>query len=193
MAKWDCGASHRHIAPRVPGSSGTSGDLQRDATCGEFFPLMRRITIKRARTWHYRKMRRCIEQSKALAPSLPFQSWLDYTTNTSGYSFRKGQVLQSLHKLQRHPPSNIMVADENGDLLFESKGARRNCQGERLTDASHPFYHEPRAMQYLRAVSLTGLVLILLMPAMAAEKNVRICPTSRLSRQRLFENRPFLF
>ena len=30
-------------------------------------------------------------QSNALAPSLPFQSWLDCTTNTSGYSFRKGQ------------------------------------------------------------------------------------------------------
>jgi len=26
-------------------------------TCGEFFPLMRRITIERARTWHYRKLR----------------------------------------------------------------------------------------------------------------------------------------
>ena len=54
---------------------------------------MRRITIKRARTWHYRKMRPGIEQSNALAPSSPFPSWLDCTTNTSGYDFRKGQLL----------------------------------------------------------------------------------------------------
>ena len=27
-----------------------------------------RITIKRERTWHYRKTRRCIEQSNGLAP-----------------------------------------------------------------------------------------------------------------------------
>jgi hypothetical protein len=36
--------------------------------------------------------RPCIEQSNALAPSSPFRSWLDCTTNTSGYDFRKGQV-----------------------------------------------------------------------------------------------------
>src|SRR5680860_1332415 len=50
---------------------------------------MRRITIKHARTWHYGKMRPCIEQSNALAPLSPFRSWLDCTTNTSGYDFRK--------------------------------------------------------------------------------------------------------
>ena len=38
-----------------------------------------------------RKMRPCIEQSNALAPSSPFRSWLDCTTSTSGYDFRKGQ------------------------------------------------------------------------------------------------------
>jgi hypothetical protein len=32
-------------------------------TCGAFFPPMRRITIKRARTWHYKKTRPCIELS----------------------------------------------------------------------------------------------------------------------------------
>jgi hypothetical protein len=52
---------------------------------------MQRITIKRVRTWHYRKMRRYIDPSNTLAPSSPFPSWLDYTTNTSGYDFRKGQ------------------------------------------------------------------------------------------------------
>jgi Integrase core domain len=48
-------------------------------------------TIKRARTWHYRKMHPCIEQSKGLASLSPFQSWPDCITNTSGYDFRKGQ------------------------------------------------------------------------------------------------------
>jgi len=52
---------------------------------------VRRITIKRARTWHYRKMRPCIEPSNVLAPLSPFRSWLDCTTNTSGCDFRKGQ------------------------------------------------------------------------------------------------------
>jgi len=31
-----------------------------------FLLRMRRITIKRARTWHYRKMRTCIEQSNVI-------------------------------------------------------------------------------------------------------------------------------
>src|SRR5262249_4804412 len=53
---------------------------------------MQHITIKRARTWHYRKMRPCIEQSNDLAPLSPFPSWLDCITNTSGYDFRKGQA-----------------------------------------------------------------------------------------------------
>jgi hypothetical protein len=37
------------------------------------------------------KMRPCIEPSNDLAPLSPFRSWLDCTTNTSGYDFRKGQ------------------------------------------------------------------------------------------------------
>ena len=37
-------------------------------------------------------MRLCIERSNDLAPLPPFPSWLDCTTNTSGYDFRKGQV-----------------------------------------------------------------------------------------------------
>jgi Integrase core domain len=45
---------------------------------------------KHPRTWHYRKMRPCIEPSNDLAPLSPFRSWLDCTTNTSGYDFRKG-------------------------------------------------------------------------------------------------------
>jgi hypothetical protein len=51
---------------------------------------MRRITIKRARTWHY-KMPPCIEQSNGLVPLSPFGSCLDCITNMFGYDFRKGQ------------------------------------------------------------------------------------------------------
>jgi hypothetical protein len=36
-------------------------------------------------------MRLCIERSNDLAPLPPFPFWLDCTTNTSGYDFRKGQ------------------------------------------------------------------------------------------------------
>jgi hypothetical protein len=36
-------------------------------------------------------MRPRIEPSNDLAPLSPFRSWLDCTTNTSGYDFRKGQ------------------------------------------------------------------------------------------------------
>src|SRR5450830_1939474 len=51
---------------------------------------MRRITIKRVSTWHYKKMRPCTEQSNDLAPLSPFRSWLGCITNTFGYDFRKG-------------------------------------------------------------------------------------------------------
>src|SRR5262249_55619067 len=53
---------------------------------------MQRITIKRARTWHCRRMRHYVELSNGLAPSSQFRSWLDCIINTSGCNFRKGQV-----------------------------------------------------------------------------------------------------
>jgi hypothetical protein len=62
-------------------------------TCGEFFPPMRRTTIKRAPTWHYRKMRRCLEPSNGLVVLSPFRSWPGYIIDTVEYDFRKGQVL----------------------------------------------------------------------------------------------------
>src|SRR5215831_4901538 len=52
---------------------------------------MQRITIKRARTWHCRRMRHYVELSNGLAPSSQFRSWLDCIINTSGCNFRKGQ------------------------------------------------------------------------------------------------------
>jgi hypothetical protein len=39
-------------------------------------------------------MRLCIERSNDLAPLPPFPSWLDCTTNTSGYDFWKGQAFR---------------------------------------------------------------------------------------------------
>src|SRR5262249_32083739 len=53
---------------------------------------MQRITIKRARTWHCRRMRHYVELSNGLAPSSQFRSWLDCIINTSGCNFRKGQA-----------------------------------------------------------------------------------------------------
>src|SRR4029450_12294005 len=61
---------------------------------------MRRITIKRARTWRYRKMHPCIEQSNGLASLSPFLSWPYCIIDTSGYDFRKRQV----SKNQDFPP-----------------------------------------------------------------------------------------
>ena len=46
---------------------------------------------------NYRRMRQFIEQSNDLSPLSPFQSWLDCTTNTSGYDFRKGQLVFKPH------------------------------------------------------------------------------------------------
>jgi hypothetical protein len=66
--------------------------------CGECLLRMRRITIRRARTWHYRKMRPCIEQSNGPVSLSPFRSWQDCIINTSGYDFRKGQVMKAAYE-----------------------------------------------------------------------------------------------
>jgi hypothetical protein len=44
----------------------------------------------------YKRMRQYSEQSNELATSLLSQSWADYTMNTCGYNFRKGQLIQRL-------------------------------------------------------------------------------------------------
>ena len=62
-------------------------------TYAGFFPPTPRITIKRVRTWHYRKMHPCIEPSNRLVPLSLFPSWQAWITTTSGYDFRKGQPL----------------------------------------------------------------------------------------------------
>ncbi len=61
---------------------------------------MRRTTFKRARTWHYRKMRPCTDLSNGLV-SLPlFPLWLDCIITTSGYDFRKGPPACGARKLR---------------------------------------------------------------------------------------------
>src|SRR5436305_12494383 len=57
------------------------------------------ITIRRARTWHYRKMRPCIEQSNGPMSLSLSQSCPDCIINTSGYDFRKGQDVSRLPAL----------------------------------------------------------------------------------------------
>jgi hypothetical protein len=111
------GIRDRPISPRSPWQNGYAERLIEhyvasawtecwslvSRTCDEFLLRMRRITIKRPHTWHYRKMRRCNEQSNDLVPLSPFRYWLDCITNTSGYDFRKGQVVseQTRRKGQR--------------------------------------------------------------------------------------------
>jgi hypothetical protein len=60
--------------------------------CAEFLHRMRCITIKCAHTWHYRRMRPCIDRSNGLAPLSSFPFWRDCIINRCGYDFRKGQV-----------------------------------------------------------------------------------------------------
>jgi hypothetical protein len=53
------------------------------------------LVCRRARTWHYRKTRPCIEQPDGLLSLSPFQFLPDYVINTSGCYFRKGRVMKS--------------------------------------------------------------------------------------------------
>jgi len=78
--------------------------VKKGRRCGEFFPPMRRITIKRARTWHYRKMPPCIEPSNDLAPLSAFRSWPGCIINTFGYDFWKGQECELING---HPNSDL--------------------------------------------------------------------------------------
>lgn len=116
---------------------------------------MRRITIKRARTWHYRKMRPCIEQSNDLALLSPFPSWLGCIINTSGYDFRKGQDGNAVGLI-----AVDAVYDRNGVQLGWWYGDHlRNRNGQVVLFVSH--------------TKIEGLM-------MPAEKPVSRVPTLRL-------------
>ena len=54
----------------------------------------------------YRKMLRYVEQSNDLAPLSASRSWLGCITNTSGYDFRKAQLLRSGWLLSPTPDPN---------------------------------------------------------------------------------------
>ena len=49
-------------------------------SCGECLLRMRRITIRRALTWHYRKMHPCVEQSSGMGQivTIPILSGLHH-------------------------------------------------------------------------------------------------------------------
>jgi hypothetical protein len=100
---------------------------------------MRRITIKCARTWHYGKMRLFIEQSNALAPSLPFQSWLDCTTNMSGYDFRKGQPIRQI--AENAGVEGSIVVGKVTDHKSPSFGF--DCPNRRIWRPDHEGHHRP--------------------------------------------------
>src|SRR5271169_1626799 len=59
---------------------------------------MRRITIKRARTWRYRRMPLYIGQSSATESLSPCPFCPVFIISTSGYDFRKGQVSSKISR-----------------------------------------------------------------------------------------------
>ena len=106
------GIRDRPISPGSPWQNGIAerliGTLRRECLdqmviCGEahlrrILSAYAAITIKPVRTWHYRKMRRCIEPSNGLALLSLFRFWVGCIINTSGYDFRKGQGAPRLCK-----------------------------------------------------------------------------------------------
>jgi hypothetical protein len=81
---------------------------------------MRRITIRRALTWHYRKMHPCVEQSDGLVPLSLFPSWQGCITDTSGYDFRKGQVHNSTRQGITSPL--ICSSQASGSMILPANG-----------------------------------------------------------------------
>jgi hypothetical protein len=72
--------------------------------------------MNRARTYHCTRMRRCIEQSNGLVPSLLCPSWVDYIIATRGYDFRKGHLENSVscsmgQPEQHHRQSSMLLVD----------------------------------------------------------------------------------
>src|SRR5450830_1633739 len=90
------------------------------------------ITIRRALTWHYRKMHPCVEQSNGLVPLSLFRSWLGCITNTSGYDFRKGQLPTIGFPVGRRLDDLVLVP-ENGRsrIILTREGAGGRYQAYR--------------------------------------------------------------
>jgi hypothetical protein len=99
------GIRDRPISPRSPWQNGYAerliGTVRRDcldrmlifgeAHLKRILSFYAIYLMNRARTYHCTRMRRCIEQSNGLVPSLLCPSWVDYIIATRGYDFRKGQ------------------------------------------------------------------------------------------------------
>src|SRR5262249_29528241 len=76
--------------------------------------------FRRARTWHYRKMRPCVEQSKGLVQLSPYQSWQGCIINTSGCDFRKGHP--------RHYTDPVRTASPLwADMIFGKDTGLKMC------------------------------------------------------------------
>ena len=112
------GIRDRPISPGSPWQNGVAerliGTLRRECLdqmviFGEAhlrpnsFHLCAAITINRAHTWHYRKIRRCVERSNGPATLSPRPFWPGYIIDTSGYDFRKGQARVMLSSIETTP------------------------------------------------------------------------------------------
>src|SRR5665648_1034124 len=109
MALWSA------LSARCVASAWTIWPSVARRTCGEFFPPMRDIIIKRARTWLYRKMHSNNGLSNSLAGSPLFPSWPVYITDTSGYDFRKGHGLAAIGTLWGFARFPLYVIKIEGD------------------------------------------------------------------------------
>src|SRR6478752_2466321 len=88
VAEWLCRTSDRHTAPRVPGSN---THLRRGAPAASSFRL---FGVLQSSTHPLGIRERCAFASSGptIGRHCHHSSWLDCTTNTSGYDFRKGQA-----------------------------------------------------------------------------------------------------
>src|ERR1700690_2213318 len=95
---------------------------------------MRHTTIKRARTWHYRKMRPCTEQSNGPVSLSPFPSWPDrsMTENRSLSYLGRGYLTEPPYHLPRRRGSL------SGDFELGSWNNGRPNDNARLHEVPDP-------------------------------------------------------
>ena len=110
------GIRDRPISPSSPWQNGIAerliGTLRREGldqmlvlakrTYGEFSPPMRRITIRTAPIWRYRRTPLYIGPSSETGPLSPYPFCRVFIIGTRGYDFRKGQARGALGKPSLH-------------------------------------------------------------------------------------------
>jgi hypothetical protein len=95
-------------------------------------------------------MRLCIEQSNDLAPLPLFPSWLDCTTNTSGYDFRKGHG---------QPTDRILPSRRLSELITpvpQPKNAARSAARRRWSSTKARVFRPKRSSTILPRSSTTS-------------------------------------